>query len=83
MSFTTETIDAPEFWAGYLINGTKDNLNDADIKEIDAWLEAEGLRQDNFVEASEDTFPGKFLLPIEEVSLLFTLTTYTYLKENK
>lgn len=83
MGFTTKTIDAPEFWAGYLINGSKDNLNYADIDEINAWLEAEGLRQDDFVGASEDTFHGMFLLPVEGVSLLFTLKTYTYMSENK
>lgn len=83
MRLTTETIEAPEFWAGYLNYASRDNLNQADIAEIEAWLHNEGLKQANFVDVSEDTFHAEFKLPVQGATFLFTMVTYTYITEAK
>lgn len=38
-----ETYNLPAYWASYLINGDSTGLEEEEIKEVDAFLERNGL----------------------------------------
>lgn len=53
----TWTESAPDYWAGYLINGCADNLSDTEIASINNWLNRMGGR---VVDAADDPHFRRF-----------------------
>lgn len=46
----------PAHWASYLINNDSSGLSRQEIDEVDAWLEANNLNLNSFVDCGESFF---------------------------
>jgi hypothetical protein len=47
-----ETLEAPDYWSSYLINGDASSLEAEDIRHADLWLEENGV--DSVVDCAEE-----------------------------
>lgn len=79
MAFEVDKIDAPSYWASYLINGDASGLEDAEQAECDRWFAGLGDGWD-VVDCSEEGHFGRFYFAVEGRWLGCDLVTYSLLK---
>lgn len=54
MAVTFDTIEAPDYWASYFINGDASGLSEEEKAMADAWCAREGISRHEFVSCSEE-----------------------------
>ena len=77
--FETDKIDAPAYWASYLINGDASGLTDAEEAECDRWVEGLGSGW-SVVGCAEESHFGRFFFAVEGRELGCDLLEYELLK---
>jgi hypothetical protein len=81
--FETDTVEAPAYWACYLINGDASGMEDDEIAECDRWCESLGEWSIVGCPSEESEHFGRFYFPVARRWLGCDLVTYELLKEIK
>ena len=77
--FESDSIDAPAYWASYLINGDASGMEDAEQAECDHWFASLGDGWD-VVGCDEESHFGRFYFAVEGRWLGSDLLSYQLLK---
>ena len=81
MEIETDTIEAPSFWASYLINGDSSGMEDREIDDADA-LQDELSREGWYITCPEgEAFFGSYFFPSEGRELGCDLLEYPIYRE--
>jgi hypothetical protein len=81
MAFEVDEIDAPAYWASYLINGDASGMENAEIAECDSWYDSLGKGW-SVVSCGEEEFFGRFYFAVAGKELGCDLVSYSLLKSS-